>query len=508
MVGICLYGENTPLRVGNDLPLAFDYRGAVFTCYYRSMRLVSPPMSVLFRSLFFCLAIGVLATAMAQEKRNVVLFVVDDLGWMDLSCQGSDYYRTPNIDALAERGVRFTDAYAAAAICSPTRASILTGKYPARLLLTQWLPAGRWDAQKNQLKEGRFLRELPLEEVTLAEALRDTHKTIHVGKWHLGGPPFSLPEQHGFDVNVAGSEHGAPGSYFYPYTGNWEVPTTGTKVKKVTLPDGEDGEYLTDRLTDEAIRLIDSSEEPFFLYFPFYAVHTPLQAKKEMVEKYEAVPKSQQRGNPKYAAMVESVDQNVGRVIAKLREMGIEDETYIVFTSDNGGFAKATDNSPLRANKGSFYEGGIRVPLIVAGPGIRKGEVSDVPVISNDLYPTILDLLDMEAMPYQHVDGISLATHLEGGGAVDREALYWHYPHYNQHPSSAPVSVVRKGKWKLIEFFETGEMELYDLGNDPGEEKNLYGEKSEVVTELSVDLMEWQKEVNAEPMLPNPQYQP
>ncbi|MAS92277.1 MAG: sulfatase [Verrucomicrobiales bacterium] len=445
---------------------------------------------------------------MAQEKRNVVLFVVDDLGWMDLSCQGSDYYRTPNIDALAEKGVRFTDAYAAAAICSPTRASILTGKYPARLMLTQWLPAGRWDAKKDKLREGRFLRGLPLEETTLAEALRETHKTINVGKWHLGGAPFSLPEQHGFDANVGGSEHGAPGSYFYPYTGDWKIPTTGKVVKKITLPDGKEGEYLTDRLTDEAIGLIDSSDEPFFLYFPFYAVHTPLQAKKELVGKYEAVPKSQQQGNPKYAAMVESVDQNVGRVVAKLKEMGIEDETYIVFTSDNGGFAKATDNSPLRANKGSFYEGGIRVPLIVSGPGIRKGEISNVPVISNDLYPTILDLLEMPAMPYQHMDGISLAAHLKEGENVDREALYWHYPHYNQHPSSAPVSVVRKGKWKLIEFFETGEMELYDLGNDPGEEKNLYGEKSEVVTELSADLMEWQKEVNAEPMLPNPQYQP
>lgn len=459
--------------------------------------------------LIFTVMFAVALEGRAERPSNVVLIVVDDLGWMDLSCQGSEYYRTPNIDRLAESGVRFTNAYAAAAICSPTRASIMTGKYPARLLLTQWLPAGRWDAQKNKMKEGRFLRELPLEEVTLAEALRDTHKTFHVGKWHLGGPPFSLPEQHGFDVNIAGSEHGAPGSYFFPYTGSWEIPTTGKKVKKVTLPDGKAGEYLTDRLTNEAISLIETSkDDPFFLYLPYYAVHTPLQAKKEMVAKYEKIPKNERQGDPKYAAMVESVDQNVGRLLAKLDELGLREDTFVLLVSDNGGFAKATDNSPLRANKGSFYEGGIRVPMIVSGPGVRSGAVSNVPVITNDLYPTIIGLLGKHPLLNQYVDGMDLSRHLTKGDPVEREALYWHYPHYNQHPSSAPVSVIRKGKWKLIQFLETGAFELYDLENDPGESHDLSQEQPKILIELAGDLQAWKKEVGADPMLPNPEFHP
>ena len=434
---------------------------------------------------------------------NVVLFVVDDLGWMDLSCQGSDYYHTPNIDSLALRGVRFTNAYAAAAICSPTRASILTGKYPARLLLTQWLPAGRWDAGKNKMREGRFLRSLPLEEVTLAEALRETHSTWHVGKWHLGGGPFSLPEQHGFDVNVAGTEHGAPGSYFFPYTGRWKIPTTDTEVEKVTMPDGEEGEYLTDRLTDEALALLNNArEKPFFLYFPYYAVHSPLDGKEEFAEKYEQVPAQLQQGKPKYAAMIESVDESVGRIVAGLEEMSLLNETIIIFTSDNGGYARATDNSPLRANKGSFYEGGIRVPLIFAGPGIREGVVSDVPVTTNDLYPSILELAGKEAMPYQHVDGVSLSDHLKGGTELQERSLFWHYPHYNRHPHSAPVSVIRKGSWKRIEFLETGAVELYNLELDPGEKNDLSLDLEMALFghELGEELDTWRHSVGAEEM--------
>ncbi|MGI9243995.1 MAG: sulfatase-like hydrolase/transferase, partial [Verrucomicrobiales bacterium] len=260
---------------------------------------------------------------------NVVLFLIDDLGWKDLSCQGSDYYRTPHIDRLAAGGIRFTDAYAACAVCSPTRASLLTGKYPARLMLTQWLPAGRWNAEKNKKREGRFLRALPLEEITLAEALRDGgYKTFHVGKWHLGGAPFSLPAQHGFDLNVGGSEHGAPGHYFYPYRGKWTVPTTGKPVEKQTLPNGKDGEYLTDRLTDEAIALLRTHrDQPFFLHFAHYAVHTPLQAKKDMIGRYESKSEADRQGEPAYAAMVESVDQSVGRVVAALDELELTENT-------------------------------------------------------------------------------------------------------------------------------------------------------------------------------------
>lgn len=440
---------------------------------------------------------------------NVILFVVDDLGWKDLGCQSSDYYQTPNIDRLAARGVRFTDAYAACAVCSPTRASILTGKYPARLMLTQWLPAGRWDPDKNKMREGRFLRQLPLEEITLAEALRPSHATFHVGKWHLGGMPFSYPEHHGFDVNIAGSDHGAPGSYFYPYKGTWTIPTTGKKVVKQTLPDGEPGEYLTDRLTEEALTLIRGYEtKPFFLYLPYYAVHTPLQAKKGKMKKYEAIPESERQGPPAYAAMVETVDDSVGIVMATVEELGLTDSTHIVFTSDNGGFAKATDNSPLRANKGSHYEGGIRVPLIFAGPRVREGEVSDTPVITNDLYPTILDLVNLPSRPHQHVDGVSLAGLLKHGEPIQERSLFWHYPHYNQHPQSAPVSIIRKGNWKLIEFLESGETELYDLATDLGESQNLSTEKPSRAQELQAKLDAWRTEVGADPMRRNPQYQP
>ena len=465
-----------------------------------------------FLSLLFLLsALGAWPVrADAGERPNVVLFLVDDLGWKDIGCQGSDYYKTPNIDRLAAEGMRFTDAYAACALCSPTRASVLTGKYPARLMLTQWLPAGRWNPKQNKLREGRFLRALPLEEFTLAETLRDAgYKTIHIGKWHLGGPPFSLPEQHGFDVNIAGSEHGAPGGYFFPYKGKWTVPTTGKPVVKQTLPDGKAGEYLTDRLTDEAIAQIrEHKARPFFLYFPHYAVHTPLQAKKEMIARYEAIPKAERQGKPAYAAMVESIDESLGRVTKALDELGLAENTLIIFSSDNGGFAGATSNAPLRANKGSNYEGGIRVPLIFKGPGVgKKGAVSEVPAITNDLYPTILDLVGLPARPNQHLDGVSLAPILTGGGSIDREALFWHYPHYNKHPQSAPTAVIRRGPWKLIEFLETGSVELFDLSKDLGETTDLSKQEAQRTSKLRADLHAWQKQVGAEPMLPNPQFE-
>lgn len=450
-----------------------------------------------------------LISVVAKERPNVVLFLVDDLGWMDLGCQGSRYYRTPHIDRLAASGIRFTNAYAACAVCTPTRASIMTGRYPARNLMTQWLPAGRWSAKGHRMKEGRFLRSLPLEEITLAESLRDAgYRTMHVGKWHLGGPPFSLPAHHGFDVNVGGSEHGAPGHYFYPYKGSWKIPTTGQRVQKVTLPDGHEGEYLTDRLTSEALDLIENSRnKPFFLYFPYYAVHTPLQAKRELISSFSRTPKAERQGSPIYAAMVASVDESVGRVLGKLAELKLAEETLVIFASDNGGFAGATKHDPLRANKGSHYEGGIRIPLIVAGRGVtRGGRTSQVPVITNDIYPTVLEMLGLSPRPYQHVDGVSLAPLLQDSGSIERDALFWHYPHYNRHPQSAPVSIVRKGKWKLIEFLERAEFELYDLDADPGEQVNRAADKKELVSELQIRLQAWKKNVGAQEMEPNPQY--
>ncbi|MEM7599827.1 MAG: sulfatase [Verrucomicrobiota bacterium] len=462
-------------------------------------------------SLVVCWAALGMSPAVGAERPNVLLFLVDDLGWMDLGCQGSDYYKTPNIDDLAESGIRFTNAYAACAVCSPTRAAILTGRYPARLMLTQWLPAGRWSATGNRMKEGRFLRSLPLEEVTLAEALRvEGYKTFHVGKWHLGGEPFSMPRHHGFDKNVGGDDHGAPGSFFFPFRGEWTIPTTTESVAKQAFEGGQEGDFLTDLLAEEAGRLIRSAgASPFFLYLPFYGVHAPLEGKKDKVERYAAVPKSERQGNPKYAAMVESIDDAVGHVMGVLEEIGEKDNTLIVFTSDNGGLARATNHEPLRANKGSHYEGGIRVPLIMAGAGIEPvaPDGVDLPVISCDLYPTILALTQS---PVRESDGLNLGPLLTGVGDTSMPAdrpLFWHYPHYNQHPSSAPISIIRRGPWKLIEFLESGEMELYHLGEDLGESRDLSVEKPHLTAQLFKQLAAWKEEVGADPMKPNPQYE-
>lgn len=441
---------------------------------------------------------------------NVVLFLIDDLGWRDLGCQGSSYYQTPNIDRLAAEGARFTDAYSACAVCSPTRAAILTGKYPARLLLTDWLPSGRWNP-KARLREGRFLRGLPVEEVTLAEVFREAgYRTASIGKWHLGSEPFSLPEHHGFDVNVAGNAHGAPGSYFFPYQGNWLIPSTGLRARWQVLEEGKPGEYLTDRLTDEAVHFIrENRKQSFFLYFPHYGVHTPLQGQKEMMARYEAVPESERQGKPAYAAMVESVDQSVGRVLDLLRELHLEQDTLVIFTSDNGGFYNATRNAPLRANKGAYYEGGIRVPLLIKWPGvITPGSIIDTPVTSTDLYPTCLAAAGLPPRPHQHLDGMNLEPLLKGQVSSKERALFWHYPHYNSHPSSLPSSVIRKGDWKLIETFDPEGRELYHLGSDLGETHNLAEEEPEKLSELMNELEAWRQEVGAERMPPNPDYDP
>ena len=462
------------------------------------------------KPLWIGFSLWLVVTTGAIGAPNIVLFLVDDLGWMDLGCQGSDYYQTPHIDALAESGVRFTDAYAACAVCSPTRAAILTGKYPARLMLTQWLPAGRWSARTNRLREGRFVRSLPLEEVTLAEALREAnYATWHIGKWHLGGAPFSLPKHHGFDVNLAGDDHGAPGSYFHPFKGTWRIPTTPHKVSKQAYAGGKAGDYLSDVLSAAAADLISEHprDKPFFLYFPFYNVHTPLQGKTEKVARYTAIPKSKRQGQPDYAAMIESVDDGVGKVMAKLREMEALKNTLVIFTSDNGGFAKATTHGPLRANKGSHYEGGIRVPLIISGAGVANpGRTNTTPVTSSDLYPTVLEVAGLPARPHQHADGVSLAGILSDRDPPSREAIFWHYPHYNRHPSSAPVSIIRRGHWKLLEFLETNKVELYNLAEDIGETTNLAQSKPELASGLLAELHAWKHSVGTDPMRPNPEY--
>ncbi len=443
-----------------------------------------------------------------QKTHNIVLFLIDDLGWKDLGCYGSDYYRTPHIDKLAKQGIRFTDAYAACAVCSPTRAAIMTGKYPARIMLTEWLPSGRWNP-KAKLRSGRFLRGLPLEEITLAEALRKAgYETCIAGKWHLGSEPFLTPAHHGFGVNIGANEHGNPGNYFFPYKGQWSIPTTKLKARWQVLAGGKPGEYLTDRLTDEAIAFVRKQrDKPFFLYFSHYAVHTPFQAKKDMIKKYERVPKEKRQGKPVYAAMVESVDESVGRIMACLKELELDDDTLVIFTSDNGGFAGATKHAPLRGNKGAYYEGGIRVPLVIRWPGVTKaGQVSHVPVTSSDLYPTCLTAGGLPLHHAQHRDGLDLKPVLEGANSLDRKALFWHYPHYNSHPSAVPSSVMRKGDWKLIETFDPKGVELYHLGDDLSETTNLAKKESGKLAELRRELDAWRKEVDAEMMEPNPDH--
>tara|TARA_R110002049_G_scaffold4601_5_gene32294 strand:+ start:417471 stop:418916 length:1446 start_codon:yes stop_codon:yes gene_type:complete len=449
------------------------------------------------------------ANTTADARTNVVLILIDDLGWKDLACYGSDYYQTPHIDQLANEGMRFTDGYAACNVCSPTRAALMSGKYPARLLLTQWLPSGRWSATGNKLREGRYISNLPLEEVTIAEAMRDAgYRTAFMGKWHLGTETYYFPEHQGFDVNIAGRDYGAPGNYFYPFEGKWKIPTTGQKLFKQAPLSGKTGDYLVDRLAEEAERFIrESASEPFFLVLSHYAVHTPLQGKPEKVKRYQQVPKDDQQGKPDYAAMVESVDDSVGRVMTTLSELKLDQQTLVIFTSDNGGFAGATANEPLRANKGSNYEGGIRVPVIVKWPGRTKpASVSNEPVISTDFYPTILAATGQPLRPYQHIDGESLVPVLTGNGDLHRDALYWHYPHYNQHPESFPSGVIRAGNWKLIESYETGEITLYNLADDLGERNDLSNEQPEKVAELHRKLKAWRKEVGADPMKPNPEY--
>lgn len=445
------------------------------------------------------------------DTRNVVLILIDDLGWKDLGCYGSDYYQTPNIDRLAAEGMKFSDGYAACTVCSPTRAAILTGRYPARLLLTQWLPSGRWNRTKNKMIEGRYISNLPLEELTIAESLREHGFTsAFMGKWHLGTETYYYPEHQGFDINVAGRDYGAPGHYFYPFEGKWRIPTTGKTLVKENPLSGKPGDYLPDRLAEEAeIFIREHKDKPFFLMLSHYAVHTPLQAKKEIIRKYESVEESKKQGNPIYAAMVESIDDSVGRVTRTLKELNLDENTMVIFTSDNGGFARATNHAPLRANKGSNYEGGIRVPFIIKWRGITNpGSTSKTPVTSTDIYPTILECLELEMKPHQHIDGKSLVPLLNSGSgeAFNRDAIFWHYPHYNQHPQSFPAGVIRSGKWKLLENLESGSLELYDLHIDIGESSNLAGKFPEITNNLHEKLKAWRTAVGADPMKPNPEF--
>jgi len=435
---------------------------------------------------------------------NIVFILIDDMGWTDATCLGSKFYRTPNIDRLAGESMRFTQAYAACAVCSPTRAAIMTGKYPARLHITDWI-AGEPAPANSRFLLPAWQKQLPLEEITLAEALKPLgYSTASIGKWHLGGPSF-YPEHQGFDINVAGSDRGQPVSYFWPY-GEEKNPY---RVPGLAEHGGKKGEYLTERLTDEALKFIEANErKPFFLYLPHYAVHAPLMGKEELVEEYAQRPGMNGQSNTIYAAMIQSVDESVGRIMKKLEELRLSEHTVIVFTSDNGGavhFGKpaATSNRPLRLGKGYPYEGGLRVPLLVKAPWVtRPGSVCDVPVISHDFFPTLLALAGAEASTSSPgIDGISFVPLLKGKPALARHELFWHYPHYWNGKGALPVtpySVARIDDWKLIRFYEEGREELYNLRADLAEQRDLSTKEPQKLRELSSRLDAWLKEVGAQ----------
>jgi arylsulfatase A-like enzyme len=457
---------------------------------------------------------SVVESAIAQPPLNVVLIIADDLGWSDVGCYGADLIETPNIDALAENSVRFTQAYAPSPVCSPTRASILTGKSPARLQMTIWSEGSESGPQDRKLLQAASGHDLPLSEVTLAEHFRAAgYLTALVGKWHLGNAAHS-PETQGFDVNIGGTHWGAPASYFFPYQG---LRSNGEFRYVPDLEFGSTGEYLTDRLTVESERVIEhaaANDQSFFLMLCHHAPHTPVQAKQVDINYFAAKVQPQMRHqHPVYAAMIRSLDQSVGQVLSCIKERGLSDNTVVIFTSDNGGYIASsaygekelaiTSNEPLRSGKGTCYEGGLRVPLIVKWPNQQARGDCHEPVILTDLAPTLLTALP-EPTHSETTDGVSLRPLLSDTNAqLPREDLYFHYPHYYHAPPSTPVGAIRSGDLKLIEFFEDQRLELYDLKNDPGESRDLAAQRSSDVQRLHKKLKTWRQESHAALPTPN-----
>jgi arylsulfatase A-like enzyme len=465
------------------------------------------------------------------RQPNIVFILIDDLGWRDLECTGSSFYETPNIDQLARNGMRFTNAYAACPVCSPTRASILTGKYPATVGITDWIDwSGSLHPCRGRLIDAPYLKTLPGSERTLAQTLRaGGYATWHIGKWHLGGPGSS-PEDHGFEVNIGGCEQGSPGQ------GGYFAPWTITALKHADAPEGT---YLTDYLTNRAIDLIRHRDtRPFFLNMWYYAVHTPIQAKTEKIRKYEAKARAMGldkrktfedgesfpcdhkrnqhirrrlvQSDPVYAALIESLDENVGRLLQAIDAADETDNTIVIFTSDNGGLSTAegspTCNLPLAEGKGWMYEGGTREPLIVTWPGsVKPGSTSERVVTSPDFYPTLLEAAKLPLLPEQHCDGKSFLPSMRGETDDKRGPVFWHYPHYGNQ-GGTPGCSVRDGNYKLIEFFEDGRVELYNLSEDEGETQNLAGAEPEVANRLQSTLAAWRESVNARTPQANPEW--
>ncbi len=417
------------------------------------------------------------------RKPNFLFILIDDMGWSDVGCYASRFHETPVIDQLAKQGMRFTDAYAACPVCSPTRASILAGQYPARVGVTDFI-SGHWRPYEKLRVPINRQQYLPLESVTIAESLKEAgYATGCIGKWHLGGKQHS-PGNQGFDTVVQGVRN--------------------QNDKQVT------------GFTDAAIQfIVENKDRPFFLYLSHHTVHIRLEAPQELVEKYEKKPKPKNGvNNPVYAAMIEHLDTSIGRILRKLEELDVDKETVVVFFSDNGGLRQRFDgkgqvvatNAPLRSEKGTLYEGGIRVPLIVRSPGVVKpGSECRAPVSSVDFYPTFLETVGRKDTPKQVLDGESLMSLLRRSGKLERDAIFWHYPHYHH---STPAGAIRRGDWKLIEFFEDDRLELYNLEEDIAEAKNLAREKPEIARRLQRRLAGWRRSVNAAMPTPNPDFDP
>ena len=450
-------------------------------------------MNVSRREFLKCLGLGVATAAVpgcataqfssGQGKPNILFILIDDMGWSDLPCYGSRFHEAPNIDRFAEQGMRFTDAYAACPVCSPTRASIMAGQYPARVGVIDFI-TGHWRPYEKLRVPINRTQYLPLEIVTLAESLQSAgYVTGHIGKWHLGGKDHS-PDKQGFDfVRMQGKNR---------------------NDKQVTA------------FTDSAVEFIEANrDKPFFLYLCHHTVHIALQAPQELVAKYEKKPKpSTGVNNPTYAAMVEHLDRNTGRLLQKLDELGLSENTIVVFFSDNGGLRQiytgkgpiVTTNAPLRDEKGTPYEGGIRVPLIVRWPGVvEPGSTSHAPVSSVDFYPTLVEIAGAKKPKNQALDGASLIPLLRQRGRFAERSLYWHYPVYHH---TEPAGAIREGDWKLLEFFTDGRIELYNLRDDIGEQKNLATEEPRRAARLQRKLAAWRQSVNAAMPEPNPDFDP
>lgn len=453
-------------------------------------------------------------------KPNIIFIVADDLGWADLHCYGANAHKTPYLDQMAKEGVRFTNAYAAAPVCSPTRASILTGKYPATLNLTDFIP-GRQNRMglesDKKLKTPEFEQQLKLDEFTIAEALkRQGYATVSIGKWHLGDSLY-YPTAQGFYSNIGGNHRGYPPTYYYPY--KKVNPNDGTVFELVDVKEkAKKGEYLTDALTSIALNFMEENKEkPFFIYLPYYAVHAPIEGKKELLKKYEgemAKDSLKKKFNANYAAMIETLDFNVGRILNQIERLDIAKNTLVVFVSDNGGLTvsdgkgtPATTNYPLREGKGHLYEGGIRVPMIMQWEGqIKKGLEIDYPVNTVDLFPTINEILNFNSD--LNFDGLSLLSLIKGDDdkSIAERAMYWHYPHYSNQ-GNKPSSAVRLDKYKLIEFYEDNHKELYNLKNDISEKVNLIDSLPNIAKDLNARLMDWKNKVDAKLPISNPIYE-